>query len=136
MNAGPTGKLWIARWILLGGMFFAGCGIDIGNQEGSTMKNPHLMLYEGGQFSYPGKYGRLFIAAGNYQLEEYVTEKGEKNQGWTLILWMGIENRPETSKAQRVYIGQTFFFEKYKIHVVRMDTDGRGLFTEIEILNA
>ncbi len=125
-----------AGWILLAVLVLNGCRIIGDDTEATASAIQHLYLHDRGQFTYKGDFGTLKIAAGTYIFQEYTTEKGEKKQGWTLILWLVIEGRPETYKAIRVYIGQTILFEKYKIHVEKMGKTGRGTYTEVVVTNA
>jgi hypothetical protein len=150
MNPLVFHKLMAAGFILLPALTLGGCGI-IGDDVEATAMNTEvnamdswakvmpgdpLFLYEGGQFTYNGEFGSLKIAAGNYRIMDYVTDEGEKKHGQTVIFWLGIEDRPETSKAITVYIGQIILYEGYKIQVVHIGTNDRGRYTQVVIANA
>ena len=121
-------------WFLLAGWILSGCGLVIHDMEGKPMSDNHLLLFEGAQHSYSGRFGVLKIGSGNYNFGDYVTDDAEKKHGWTVGLWLIIEGRPETEKTFTAYVGKYIEFEQYLIHVLRIeDRDSRGLYTEIEV---
>lgn len=97
------------------------------------MPGDRLVLKEGAQHS----YYTLRIGSGNYNTEDYVTDSGKIKHGWTVGLWLIIEDRPETEKTFMAFEGKNILFEGYNIHVSRIvDTDISGLYTEIEVRRA
>jgi hypothetical protein len=121
MNAPVFHRMVAAGLSLCTVLALNGCIINDKEIEVSPIDTPipamfgdHLNLYKGSQFLYYS----LRIAAGNYMMSDYVTDEGEKKHGQSVGLWLIMEDRPETYKTVRVYLGQILLYEQYKIQIL------------------
>jgi hypothetical protein len=100
------------------------------------MASSNLVVYDGAMINHRSESGVLGIVAGNFASEKYTDEKGKETRGATAGLWLVVRGRPDTNTFQRVHAGQQIDFLKYKIQVLAVGNDKRGMHITLDIGNA
>jgi hypothetical protein len=97
------------------------------------MASTTLTAYEGVMINYRGESGVLGIGAGNFASEKYVHEKGVEIRGATGGLWLALRGRPETNAFHRVHAGQQIDFDDFRIKVLAIGSNRRGMFVRFKV---